>query len=160
MKKAILFIACFAVLFISLSAFTDRAIAPTTGYKAPELRLTNGTATVAMSSQGAGKYTILNFWSTADAQSRLKCNIYSAFAGAEDNLNFVAVNFDSNADLFREILRRDGLSASTQYHVEGKEATKIQDLYHLSDGLKSFLINPEGRIIAVDPDIEQVTRLI
>lgn len=160
MKKAILTIACLAVIFISLSAFTGRTSAPVRGYLAPVITLANDSATITLGKDTEKGYVLLSFWNSSDASSRLKCNSYAALAETDDNLSLVAVNFDGSDALYHEVIRRDRLDPSSQYRVEGVEATKIQELYHLSDGLKSFLINPEGRIIAVNPDTRMVRNLL
>ena len=77
-------------------------------------------------------------------------------ADKEQQLSLISVNLDPSEALFREIIRRDGLSESSQWHVEGPQAGRISDAYNLRHGLSSFLIDPEGRIIAVNPDREQL----
>ena len=159
MKKAILFIASFAILIISLSAFTDRATAPLIGYKAPQIVLMQGDETVTLSGCN-GKYVLLNFWTASDADSRLKCNTYNHISSDKDNLSLLSVNLDRSDALYREIIKRDGLNSKTQYHVEGSQAARINDQYRLKGNMKSFLIDPEGRIIAVNPDPQNITNLV
>jgi len=160
MKKAILFIACFATLVLTLSAYTDRAAAPVIGYRAPELSLTVADSTSTSLDYHKGGYVLVTFWSSSDAASRLRCNEYTAFAAKDERMVHLAVNFDSNAELFDEVVRRDNLTASMQYHVEGHHAESIKKEYHLERGLHTFMINPRGVIIAIDPDIEQVNNLL
>lgn len=160
MKKAILFIASFAFLVLTLSAFTDRATAPIVGYRAPGLSLTAADSTSTTLSELKGEYVLLTFWSSSDAASRIRCNEYTALAGRENRLEHVAVNFDRNATLFDEVVKRDNLNASSQYHVEGLKAADIMKEYHLDRGLHTFMINPRGVILAVDPDAEQVNSLL
>ena len=159
MKKAILIIASFVFLVITLSAFNDRATAPGVGYKAPDLLLTSGD-TVSSLRDYKGETVLVTFWSSGDALSRIRCNEYTAIAGRNDRLRHIAVNFDSNEALFGEIVRRDNLTASEQYHVDGERATQIRLDYHLDRGLHSFLINNQGVIVAVDPDVEHVNNAL
>ncbi len=159
MKKAILIIASFTFLVITLSAFNDRATAPEVGYHAPEIFLNsnNGITTL---SDFKGEMVLVTFWSTNDALSRVRCNEYTALADQNDQLRHIAINFDSNKVLFGEVVKRDNLTESQQYHVEGDIARLIKQSYHLDRGLHSFLINPKGKIIAVDPDVENVTLML
>ncbi len=152
MKKAILFIACFAVLVLTLSANTDRATAPVVGHYSPALSLTAADSSVTTLGAFRGKYVLVTFWSSSDAASRLRCNRYDAFCDGNDRLEHLAVNLDRNAELFDEVVSRDNLSRCSQYHVEGRQAHAIRKLYHLDRGLHSFLINPAGVIEAIDPD--------
>lgn len=158
MKKAILFIACFAVFFISLSAMSDGGSVPAAGYKAPRLELANEGSPMSLGDM-RGKYVLLNFWRSSDADSRLKCNQYAALLRADNSISYISVNLDSSAGLFREIVKRDGLDAKTQYHAEKPEADRLLSVYQLEDGMKSFLIAPDGTILAVNPDAALLSRL-
>lgn len=159
MKKAILFIASFFVLIVSLSAFTDRATAPVQGYNAPDIILSqNGSQTPL--SAFMGKYVLLNFWTASDAESRLKNNMYDNFASGKDNLKLVSVNLDNSDALYREIIKLDRLNPNSQYHAEGSQATKIQQLYQLNGMLNSFLIDLQGRILTVNPDSQFLSDIL
>ena len=159
MKKAILIIASFAFLIITLSAFNDRTTAPGVGYNAPDLFLTSGD-NVSSLKDYKGETVLVTFWSSGDALSRIRCNEYSALADRDDRLRHIAVNFDSNEALFGEIVKRDNLTASEQYHVDGERAAQIRLNYHLDRGLHSFLIDKNGVIVAVDPDVEHVNNAL
>ena len=158
MKKAILFIASFAILIISLSAFTDKASATVIGYKAPELVLQQDNQAMTLSSL-KGKYVLLNFWTSSDADSRMKCNLYDDITSDKDNLSLISVNLDSSSALYREIVKRDGLNTASQFHMEGTQAAKIHEVYRLNKNLKSFLIDPTGRILAVNPDAQRLAAI-
>lgn len=160
MKKAILFIACFAVLVLTLSAYTDRATAPVVGYCSPALSLTAADSSTTTLDAMKGKYVLVTFWSSSDAASRLRCNRYDTLCDGNDRLVHIAVNFDRNETLFEEVVRRDNLSRSSQYHVEGQQAHVIMKLYHLDRGLHSFLIDPSGVIRSIDPDDAQARDLM
>lgn len=159
MKKAILFIASFAVLIISLSAFTDRASAPAIGYKAPQFILAEGESVITLADQ-RGKFVLLNFWTASDAESRIKCSEYERLAAEDNSLSIVSVNLDSSKALYREIVKRDGLDEYSQFHLEGLQSDRVVDLYRLEGNLKSFLIDPDGRILAVNPDASEVNKYI
>ena len=63
------------------------------------------------------------------------------------------------ASLFREIVRRDNLSAENHIHVDGSQANRIIHDYRLTEGFKSLLIDPKGRIVAMNPSIETLTKM-
>lgn len=157
MKKAILFIASFAFLILTLSAFSDRAKAPAIGYMAPDIEFTDGNdSSIIRLSTFKGENLLVTFWSTSDASSRIRCNEYTSLSKRANAPQHIAVNFDSSLTLFNEIVKRDHLTASKQYHVTGKEAGDIIDRYHLDRGLHTFLINKSGRIVAIDPDVHKL----
>lgn len=160
MKKAIMFIASFAILAVTLMAFTDRGEAPGIGYRAPGITLTNDSTVSPVSlHQYKGEYVLLTFWSSSDASSRIRCNEYSSVKASGAPIEHIAVNFDNSKGLWGEVVKNDNLTASEQYHVEGHEALLIKENYHLEKGLHSFLIDKKGKIIAVDPSAEQLETL-
>lgn len=159
MKKAIKFIACFMFLTLTLSAFTDTSTAPVVGYRAPGINLP-GTGTASMLDAHRGEYVLITFWSSGDAASRIRCNEYTAMADRNNRLEHLAVNFDSSAALFEEVVKLDNLTAGMQYHVEGRKAADISKDYHLDRGLHTFMIDPTGTIIAIDPDADRVNSLL
>lgn len=162
MKKAVSIIAFFAILLLSASAYTDNFIDAVEGSTAPVFAVTNDSATASVD-KARGKYLLLNFWSSSDASSRIRCNQYEAFARAKGNdghYTSLSVNFDRSENLFKEIVRIDGMNAKTQFFVQGEKAAKLISDYHLEDGYQSFLIDPEGRIIAKNPSTTLLTKLV
>ncbi len=163
MKKAINVIVFFAVLLTAVSARTERIFLASEGHLAPELRLeaSKDSALVNLADL-RGQYVLLNFWATTDAESRIAAKNYDALIAAEHNnqIRHVAVNIDRSERLFREIIRRDGLDATTQHHAGNESALKkVASSWHLDNGLRAFLIDPKGTIIAVNPTVETLAAL-
>ena len=71
----------------------------------------------------------------------------------------IGVNLDSNARMFEEIVKRDRLDRANQYNLFGEKAAFVVENFQLSDKVRSFLIDPEGRIIAVNPTPEQLSKI-
>lgn len=159
MKKAILFIATFVLVVVILTAFANKPSAPGTGYKAPAIAMSNDTTDTVLDNY-QGEYLLLTFWSSSDAGSRIRCNEYTRAANHTKGLSHIGVNFDSSKSLFDEIVRRDNLTTGEQYHVEGNQAANIMESYHLDRGLHTFLINPKGIIVAVDPETTTLNNLL
>lgn len=153
MKKAILIIAFFAVLLVSASAYTDRFIDTTAGSTAPVFAVTNNDNTASVD-QARGKYLLLTFWASDDANSRIRCNEYQTLLRSHDfsgQLQVISVNFDRSKKLFEEIVRKDNLDAKSQFYVQGDKAAKLIDDYRLKDGYQTFLVDPQGRVAATNP---------
>ncbi len=161
MKKTISIIVLFAVLIISVSAYTGRVIDAKEGYSAPYFEVENTDSVVALDDV-RGKYLLLTFWASSDADSRIRCNQYDSFAQQSDNERFcfLSVNFDRSERLFREIVRRDNLNSKTQFYVQGDKAAQLRSAYHLGDGFQSFLIDPQGRVVAHNPSTSLLTQLL
>lgn len=161
MKKAIpVFVVLFAFL-LSVSARTERVFKAADGYKAPALHVANATDSISLE-ELRGSYVLVNFWSVADAESRVAAGEYDALAKSMAGKQFrvLSVNTDDNERLFREIVRRDGLNDKTQYRATGTQASKLNSEYGLDGGAHSYLINPEGRIVATNPSANTVASLI
>ncbi len=162
MKKTISIIVFFAVLLIFVSAHTGRVIDAKKGYSAPIFSVQN--ADSVMSVDGAkGKYLLLTFWASSDADSRIRCNEYDNFVskqGENERFCLLSVNFDRSERLFREIVRRDNLNSETQFYVQGDKAAQLRSEYHLEDGYQSFLIDPQGRVVAENPSLTLLTQLL
>ena len=128
-----------ALVLLFSSAFNPVETGLKEGKQAPMLKLKNSEGAVTLS-ELKGRYVLLNFWAGYDAPSRME-NI--RFAREIDkskieNISLVSVSFDTSRKVFEETIKRDGRS----------------------EGFASYLISPEGVIIAKDPDPEQLTKLI
>lgn len=157
--------AAIVVLLLFSSAFKGSGIAPSVGSFAPRFEIRNEEASVSLDDY-RGKYVVLSFWAAADARSRLRCNelttavdaVNSRNDIADDRICLVAVNFDRSRKLFQEIVRRDNLDNDTQFYVDGSSADRLRRDYDLDNGYNSFLISPQGKIIAVNPTSDYLTK--
>ncbi len=64
-------IVLFAVLVISVSAYSERVFEAAEGYNAPSMTIENSDTTLSLADM-KGRYVIVTFWSSADADSRLR----------------------------------------------------------------------------------------
>lgn len=154
--------AIFVVLLLTVSANTNRVYNSTEGVVAPKIEVRASDGTVVKPADTEGRFVIVNFWASRDAGSRIAANLYDSYveSAGEDRISLVSINFDDNLKLFREIVRRDGLNGESQFNVAAAQRNEIVRRYALGSGLKSFLINPEGVIVAVNPTIDQLTMLM
>ncbi len=153
-------IVLFAVLVISVSAYSERVFEAAEGYNAPSMTIENSDTTLSLADM-KGRYVIVTFWSSADADSRLRAYRYDEAAKLlpQERFCLLSVNFDRSERLFREIVRRDNLSAENHIHVDGSQANRIIHDYRLTEGFKSLLIDPKGRIVAMNPSTETLTKM-
>ena len=161
MKKITLILAIFAVLLLTVSAGTEREYNAAEGMKAPYFEVVGNDGETISLSDMDGRFVIVNFWASDDAGSRIAANCYSSYVESvgEERIGLVSVNFDWNERLFREIVRRDRLNEDSQFNVESPIASDIIRKFDMADGLKSFLIDPQGRIVAVNPTTETIEML-
>lgn len=168
----------FIALIVLGSAQTHNEFAPVDGYRAPALALGQSAAFDGDSDDAAldsiqsalsereGRFVLLNFWSATDADSRIRNTGYDRFLAAfdssdnQDSIELLSVNFDRSERLFREIVRRDRLNEASQFHVDGRNADQIFSDYALDMGFRSFLIDRSGRIIATNPSVDEITKIL
>lgn len=161
-----MFIAIFAVVLISLSAHSGREFEAAEGYNAPLFSLTDTTgdsARVVSLADMKGQFVLVHFWDSCNPSSRINAIEYDRFAarcGSEQQFVLLSVNLDDNEALYREIIKSDKLNEETQFHVAGTDALRLIDAYNLQQGMNSFLLSPEGRVIAVNPVVQQLKSLI
>lgn len=157
-------IVIFAALLGFGSASTSNAVDGKVGSLAPMFKVERADTTVALDDM-KGKWVLLNFWSSSDAGSRIACKEYTeleqnlASGNSGERFHLLSVNIDRSERLFREIVRRDGLSAKSQFYIENGHADKLVRDYHLESGLNSYLIDPSGRIVAKNPTAHQLIEL-
>ena len=150
-----------ALVVVFSSAFNPVETGLKEGKQAPKLYVENTAGKVTLQ-ELKGQYVLLNFWAGYDAMSRMQ-NVRFAReidkAGLE-NISLVSVSFDTNRKVFEETIKRDGLNAATQFYDKDGSRSDIFDNYRLNKGFASYLISPEGVIIAKNPDPEHLTNLI
>ena len=166
MKNLAITIASFVILVFATSAFVDKRGEAVLGEKAPSLVLKNSADSVMSLESLEGNWVILSFWSSADAPSRMACNrIASYIRNLEPGSTgvvpeVVSVNVDRSERLMNEIIRLDGLDVfdeNLQFHIEDAGMQNaVRQAYSMKKGLRTFVIDPEGRLVAADPTIEEL----
>ena len=160
-----LFVSVVILLFFSTSFSVEGTVAGIGGF-APKVKMENGLEPSTIEDY-RGKFLLLTFWSSEDGHSRLKCKQYNSFfkhiskeEGEQNRIEFVAINFDKNKTLFNERVRYDNLNPNSQFYVNENEIKQISKAYNLNNGLKSYLIDPSGRIVSVNPKEEELTKIM
>ncbi|MDE5942272.1 MAG: peroxiredoxin family protein [Muribaculaceae bacterium] len=166
MKKLSIFIAGFATLLFSVSAFADKRQEASIGNVAPGLVLSNSDSVVSLESL-KGKWVILSFWSSSDAVSRLARNEVKRFTDTlpeetmAERIEIVSVNFDRSEQLMNEIIRLDNLDGAAQFHIsDPEEESELRKSFRMAGGLRTFIINPEGVLVAADPSYEKLRNIV
>lgn len=166
MKKLSILIAGFAIMLLSVSAFADKRREAAIGSQVPAVVLSGSDSTVSLESL-KGKWVILSFWSAADAMSRMSQNEVSRFSkslkdeGAAGNIEFVSVNFDRSERLMQEIVKLDNLESDSQIHIsDSSEEIELRNAFRMNEGLRTFIINPEGILVEADPSCESLRAIV
>lgn len=157
-------IVSFVVMLVTLSASVDKSRYAVIGRQAPTVVVERGDTAASLQSM-RGKQVVLSFWSAADAESRvmqtkLAALVRRAGAGA-GNVEVMSVNFDRSEGLMNEIVNLDNLDTSSQYYVGSTDqAQAMRQAYEMQQGLRTFIIDAEGRIAVADPTDSQLARLM
>ncbi len=164
MKKNLMIAALVAIMVVASSAVGKRSPRIVPGEQSPELVLDGTDHSVALSDY-RGSYVLLSFWASTDAPSRVAVNNYDTALRhrggntSKNDIVHLSVNFDTSKDLFEAIVKADNLDASTQFNASGNFAKSIIGNFDLEHGYGSLLIDPYGKIIAVNPEISNLTAI-
>lgn len=148
-------IVVFAVFLISVSAHTSKVIDSSEGFIAPFFSIERNDTSVSLDKL-KGKYVLLTFWASNDANSRIKCQEYTSFArdlNSKNQICQLSINFDRSEGLFNEIVKLDNLDAETQFYAHGDKALQLIKEYQLEKGYHTFLIDQQGKIVKKNPSI-------
>lgn len=97
-----------------------------------------------------GKYVLISFWASYDAESRMLNNaLYHALAQkTRNNWAMVSVSFDEYQSVFKETIRMDGVAMPTCFVETDGEQSALFKKYRLKTGFGNYLLNSEGVIVA------------
>ncbi len=152
------------LIIIPSTAYVDKDAKPgfglSPGSVAPEIRC-NGAEKGLLSSM-RGKYLLLQFWATYDAQSRMSNlllynTVHRHWAG---KVQTISMAFDAQKLIFEETVRTDGMDPSSQIFVTGGEDSDVFDTYDLSDGFTNYLIDKNGVIVAKNVTPDKLANLV
>lgn len=108
-----------------------------------------------------GKKVLVNFWAANDADSRkdnvLLSNIISR---KKYPVQMVSVSFDRSEAVFERTVSVDRIDKTNQFWANGKVQSELYKRYQLDKGYKSYLIDEQGRIIAVNLTPQSLDRLM
>ena len=146
----------FVVLLIcSLTAFVEKD-KPTGGLSegdvAPDFKIESTSEEQPAFKLGnlKGKYVLLSFWASYDAQSRMQnASLSNALRStARNNVKMVSVSFDEYQSIFEETIRKDQIVTPTCFVETKGEDSGLFKKYRLNRGFTNYLLDGNGVIIA------------
>jgi hypothetical protein len=160
----------FVVLLISsLTAFVEKD-KPTGGLSvgdvAPDFKIetasTTGIRKAFHLNTEKGKYVLLSFWASYDAQSRLQnVSINNVIRTARRlNVEMVSVSFDDYRSIFDETVRNDRIVAPICVLQSDGSKSGVYNIYRLDRGFTNYLIDGNGIIIAKDISAAELSAYI
>lgn len=143
----------FVVLFISsLTSFVEKD-RPTGGLSvgdvAPNFRIKATSDQQFDLNKLKGKYVLLSFWASYDAQSRMQnVSLNNVLQTSDKSVELVSVSFDEYQSVFDETVRKDRIKTSACFVETRGEASSLFKTYRLNKGFKNYLLDDKGVIIA------------
>ena len=146
----------FVVLLIcSLTAFVEKD-KPTGGLSegdvAPDFKIesTSEEQPAFKLANMKGRYVLLSFWASYDAQSRMQnVSLSNALRStARNNVKMVSVSFDEYQSIFEETIRKDQIVTPTCFVETKGEYSGLFKKYRLGRGFTNYLLDDNGVIIA------------
>lgn len=128
----------------------------TIGDKAPEFKICGEKQLVDLKGL-KGKYVLLSFWASYDANSRMKNATLSHAISKINNVEMVSVSFDSYKSIFNEAIKKDRISTSNCFVELNGENSEIYQTYRLHKGFKNYLLDENGVIIAKDIHVKELS---
>ncbi len=161
MKKTKSVLGMLVLFFLFTSAFAPTKTGLKEGEQAPKLIVQNDETGFDLNTS-EGQFVLINFWAGYDAPSRMNNIRYAHAINQTENrdIALVSISFDTNQRLFEETIKRDGLNPATQFYDQAGKESDTFNRYHLEQGFASYLISPEGVIIAKNPNPNHLTKLI
>ncbi len=76
-------------------------------------------------------------------------------------IEFVSVNLDRSKRLMQEIVKLDNLDSDSQFHIsDPSEEIELRNAFRMNEGLRTFIINPEGVLVEADPTYESLRAIV
>lgn len=128
----------------------------TIGDRAPEFKICGEKQLVNLK-DFRGKYVLLSFWASYDANSRVNNATLNHATNQVGNVEMVSVSFDNYKSIFNETIRKDRISTANCFVELDGENSEIYKTYRLHKGFKNYLLNEQGVIIAKDINAKQLS---
>ena len=96
-----------------------------------------------------GKYVLLSFWASYDAQSRMQnASLSNALRSTSQDVEMVSVSFDEYQSVFKETIRKDQIVTPTCFVETKGESSGLFKKYRLNRGFTNYLLDGNGVIMA------------
>lgn len=108
-----------------------------------------------------GKYVLVNFWASYDAQSRMRnISFNNALRSRPESIEMVSVSFDEYRSIFDETVRKDQIQVPACFVDIKGENSGLFKKYRLKRGFTNYLLDDKGVIIAKNISAEELSTLL
>lgn len=161
MRKSVVLFATIVLLLFFTSSYKVQEVGLKLNAYIPEMNLSVEDSVLNLNKE-RGNYVLLNFWSSENAMSRIKNIEYSNMINDlnDNKIKFASINYDRSQKLYSEIISNDNVNNDSQFFDYDGINSEVYKQFQLERGFNSYLINKEGKIIAINPNVEQLTAYI
>ena len=105
---------------------------------------------------------MLNFWAAYDAESRARnVQLWNEVNKlSSDKIAMYSISLDEKESIFTETVKADKLEGTKQFHEELGKKSELYGKFNLKKGLKNFLIDDKGVIIAENVTPDKLTEIL
>ena len=153
MKKSVISFAILTLFILFASSGNYNPAESTVGSMAPNFTVANADTTLSLQ-QLRGNYVLVTFWDSAEPESRIANMEYDHI---QADLIHIGINTDRSEAIFGELCHIDGIDATHQFHTH--DAQLLAQWKQTHGRLDSFLIDPHGNIIAINPSTSAIQAL-
>ncbi len=160
--------AFFLIILLGLVSFV-----PSTLFNKDNIKesTSNNDASQALSNELAinkGELVLINFWATYNASSRIENIKFAELMSKNHNSKFknangfvvVSISLDSYESVFKETIKRDGLSATRNIHATHGFNSKLANNYKLGNKFGNLLLDAKGEVLARNLTINELEKLL
>jgi peroxiredoxin len=127
----------------------------TVGDKAPSFTIGDEWQGVSLEAM-KGRYVLLSFWSSYDAESRMRNATLQHAASADDRVEMVSVSFDEYQSIFDETIKKDQIPTEHCFVDLAGSSSPLYRKYRLDRGFKNYLLDENGVIVATQLTASQL----
>ena len=131
----------------------------TIGDKAPEFTICDEKQLMELSDL-RGKYVLISFWASYDAQSRMQNATLNHVINKSKNIEMVSVSFDDYKSIFNETIKKDRINTPNCFVETEGENSELFKTYRLNKGFMNYLLDENGIIIAKNITAKEISNYL
>lgn len=129
------------------------------GDRAPEFKISSEKQLVELKSL-RGKYVLLSFWASYNAESRMKNAMLNHVVSKIENIEMISVSFDEYKSIFNETIEKDQITNPNCFVELDGVHSDIYKEYRLDKGFKNYLLDEKGIIVAKNVGVSEILSLM